>query len=70
MNVLELYAGSRSFGKVAEQYNMNVFSVDWIDYDNIDLQIDIQKIKMSDIPFVPDIIWASPDCTTYSLAGV
>ena len=70
MNVLELYAGSRSFGKVAEQYNMNVFSVDWIDYDNIDLQIDIEKIKMSDIPFVPDIIWASPDCTTYSLAGV
>ena len=27
-------------------------------------------MKLSDIPFVPDVVWASPDCTTYSIASV
>ena len=70
MNVLELHAGSRSIGKVAEFLGMNVFSVDWTNYENIDLVIDIEKIQPSDIPFIPDIIWTSPDCTTYSIAGI
>ena len=33
MNVLELFAGSRSVGKQAENLGMNVFSVDWKQYD-------------------------------------
>jgi len=70
MNVLELFAGSRSFGKVAEQLGMNVFSVDWTNYDNIDLVIDIEILKPSNIPFIPDVIWASPDCTTYSICAI
>ena len=24
---------------------------------------------MKDVPFIPDIVWASPDCTTYSIAA-
>ena len=24
---------------------------------------------MEDIHFIPDIVWASPDCTTYSIAA-
>ena len=70
MNVLELFAGSRSIGKSAEKLNMNVFSVDWNNYDNINLQIDIEQLKLCDVPFIPDIIWASPDCTTYSIAAI
>jgi len=70
MNLLELHAGSRSIGKVAEKYGINVFSVDWTNYNNIDLVIDIENIKPSDIPFIPDIIWTSPDCTTYSIAAI
>ena len=70
MNILELFAGSRSIGKVAEKYGHNVFSVDWKNYDGINLQIDIEKLKLSDIPFIPDMIWASPDCTTYSIAAI
>lgn len=27
-------------------------------------------MKMEDVPFVPDFVWASPDCTTYSIAAV
>ena len=69
MNVLELHAGSRSIGQVAEKLGMTVFSVDWTNYHGIDLVIDIEHITMQDIPFVPDIIWSSPDCTTYSIAA-
>lgn len=69
-NVLELFAGSRSIGNKAEQLGMNVFSVDWTPYDKIDLSIDIELLKKEDIPFIPDIVWASPDCTTYSIAAV
>ena len=69
-NVLELFAGSRSIGNAAEELGMNVFSVDWEAYEGIDLTIDIGTMKISDVPFVPDVVWASPDCTTYSVAGI
>ena len=69
IKLLELFAGSRSIGKEAEKQGIEVFSVDWEKYENINLNIDIGKLKMSDIPFVPDVVWASPDCTTYSIAA-
>ena len=70
MNLLELFAGSRSIGKAGETLGMNVFSVDWKNYDGINLSIDVEEMKLTDIPFVPDIIWASPDCTTYTIASI
>lgn len=70
MNILELFAGSRSVGKAAESLEMNVFSVDWENYENINLLIDIGELTKEDVPFVPDIIWASPDCTTYTIAAI
>ena len=70
MKILELFAGSRSIGRVAEGLGHEVVSVDWTDYENIDLVIDIGKLKIGDIPFIPDMIWASPDCTTYSIAAI
>jgi hypothetical protein len=70
MNVLELFAGSRSLGKVGDNLGLNVFSVDWEKYEDIDLCIDVAKLKTEDIPFVPDLVWASPDCTTYSIAAI
>lgn len=70
MNVLELFAGSRSIGKVGDKLGLNVFSVDWEKYEDIDLCIDVAKLKTEDIPFVPDLVWASPDCTTYSIAAI
>ena len=69
MNILELFAGSRSIGKVAEKFGHNVFSVDWENYDGIDLVKDISQLTKDDVPFIPDMIWASPDCTTYSVAA-
>lgn len=70
VNVLELFAGSRSVGCAAESLGMNVFSVDWEKYKGIDLSIDIENLSISDIPFIPDIVWASPDCTTYTIAAI
>lgn len=69
MNLLELFAGSRSVGNEAEKQGFNVFSVDWTPYDKINLSIDIGELKKEDVPFVPDVVWASPDCTTYSIAA-
>lgn len=69
-NIVELFAGSRSFGKEAEARGCNVFSIDWTGYEDIDLVIDIGKLKPSDVPFAPSIVWASPDCTTYSIAAI
>ena len=69
MKVLELFAGSRSIGKEAQKLGYEVFSVDWEDFKGIDLSIDIGDLKISDIPFIPDIVWASPDCTTYTIAA-
>ena len=69
MKLLELFAGSRSVGKEAEKLGFEVFSVDWTPYENINLSIDIGELKKEDVPFVPDVIWASPDCTTYSIAA-
>jgi len=70
MKVLELFAGSRSVGKVAEEMGFEVFSVDINNFDGIDLVKDIEFLTPEDILFQPDVIWASPPCTTYSIAAV
>ncbi|MFA5448886.1 MAG: DNA cytosine methyltransferase [Clostridia bacterium] len=74
MKILELFAGTRSIGKAFEQNGHKVFSVDWSkDFENIDLYADILALTRDDIinKFgYPDVIWASPDCTTYSVAAI
>ncbi len=70
MKILELFAGSRSIGKAAEARGHEVFSVDIKPFKGIDLAKDIEFITADDIPFVPDMIWASPPCTTYSIAAI
>ena len=44
--------------------------VDIEPFDNIDLVKDILDVKQGDIPFYPDMIWASPPCTTFSIASI
>ena len=66
MKILELFAGSRSVGKVAEERGHEVFSVDLKDFEGISLAKDIEDLIPSDIPFKPDMVWASPPCDTFS----
>lgn len=74
MKVLELFAGTRSIGKAFETKRHEVYSVEWDEkHSNIDLYADISKVTAEQILREfgkPDIIWASPDCTSYSIAGI
>ena len=70
MNVLELFAGSRSIGKQAEKLGMNVFSSDINNFEGIDYVINILEFDVTKVPFKPDIIWASPPCTSFSVASI
>jgi len=70
MNVLELFAGSRSFSKVAESLGHKTFTSDINDFDNIDYVTDILKFDVNKVPFKPDIIWASCPCTFFSVASI
>ena len=74
LKVLELFAGTRSIGKAFERKGHEVFSVEWDQqHENIDLYIDINFLTSEMVIEKfgkPDIIWASPDCTTYSIAGI
>ena len=74
MKILELFAGTRSIGKAFEASGHEVFSVDWSkDFDDINLYADIMTVTAEDILEKfghPDVIWASPDCTTFSIAAI
>ncbi|MBR6613189.1 MAG: DNA cytosine methyltransferase [Clostridia bacterium] len=74
MKVLELFAGTRSIGKAFEKRGHQVFSIEWDkDFENIDLCEDINNVTADRIIELfgrPDVIWASPDCTTYSIAAI
>ncbi len=70
MKILELFAGSRSIGKAADRLGHTVFSVDNKNFSGIDLVKDIEFLTPADIPFIPDMIWASPPCTTYSISAI
>ena len=75
MKILELFAGTRSISKAFEKKGHQTYSVEWNkDFENITLYEDINNLIVNKIiqlcNGVPDIIWASPDCTTYSIAGI
>ena len=75
MILLELFAGTRSISKSFEEHGHKTYSIEWDkNFENIDLYEDINKVTSNDIIKLcggkPDIIWASFDCTTYSIAGV
>ena len=74
MKVLELFAGTRSIGKAFEKHGHEVYSIEWDkNFENIDWYEDISKITAQDIIDRfghPDVIWASPDCATFSIAAI
>ena len=74
MKLLELFAGTRSIGKAFEEKGHEVFSVEWDrSFENIDLYKDIYELSAKEILDKfgrPDVIWASPDCSSYSIAAI
>lgn len=74
MKVLELFAGTRSIGKAFEARGHEVFSVEWDkNFENIDLYKDILTLTADEVIKKfgrPDVVWASPDCSSYSIAAI
>ena len=72
--VLELFAGLRSVSKAFERRGHKTFCVEWDEkFKDIDLYKDVGQLQASEILEKfgrPDVIWASPECTTYSLAAI
>lgn len=68
-NLLELFKGTGSVGKVARK-KLNVVSLDFDEKYKPDILTDILDWDYKDFynktKFVPDFIWASPPCNTYS----
>ena len=70
MKVLELFAGSSSFSNVAKEYGYETFTTDYNNFDGIDYVTDILQFDYNELPYKPDIIWASPPCTYFSVASI
>lgn len=74
MKVLDLFCGTKSISTAFKERGHEVFTVDWEKSFEPDLVADIGTLTADDIKNlcggVPDVIWASPDCTSYSVAAI
>lgn len=72
MKVLELFCGTKSFSKVASEFGHEYFTIDYNSKFKPDMCCNIMELRKGDLPKEfrkPDIIWASPPCETFSMAG-
>lgn len=69
MRTIELFCGTKSFSKVMAARGHDTFTVDIEPSFRPDLVADLTRQDVV-APYVPDIIWASPPCTTFSVASI
>jgi len=70
MRILELFAGSRSFSKEAIKQGHETYTSDYKQFEGIDYVTDILDFDIKKLPWRPDVIWASPPCTYFSVASL
>lgn len=75
MRVLELFSGTSSIGRAFAIRGHEVATVDWDESFRPTACADIGCLGVADVRElfgggVPDVVWASPDCTTYSVAAL
>lgn len=70
MQSVELFCGTKSFSKVAAARGYKTFTVDNDPRHQPDLDINVLALNAKDLPFRPEILWASPPCTSFSVASI
>lgn len=74
MIILDLFCGTKSIANAFAARGHRVYTVDWDKQFEPSLAIDIGTLTKKDVldlcGGIPDVIWASPDCTTYSVAAI
>jgi hypothetical protein len=72
MRTVELFSGTKSFSRVAHDiYGATTLTFDNDPETNPDVVIDILDLKPGILKRIrPDIIWASPPCTAFSVASI
>lgn len=70
MQTVELFCGTKSFSKIASKRGHKTFTVDILEEFKPTICKDIFEIQKSDLPKKIDVIWASPPCTTFSVASL
>ena len=72
MKTIELFSGTKSFSKVAAGiYGMSTWTFDMNPDLEPDTTMDIRKVPMKLFKVLsPDILWASPPCTAFSVASI
>ena len=68
MKLLELFSGSGIMSKTFKRKGYKTFTID--NSYEADLNKDIMKLNLRDIPFNPDVVWASPPCQCFSVASI
>ena len=74
MKILDLFSGTQSISKVFRANGWDTYTIDFNKkFTETDWQTDILQVTAQDIIErfgKPDVIWASPPCTTFSVASI
>ncbi len=72
MKLLELFSGQGTISKTFKDNGLESYRVDWSKEVEAELHADVMTLTIQQIKQLcgglPDVIWASPQCTTYSIA--
>ena len=72
MKLLELFSGQGSISATFKAHGHETYRVDWSEKVEAELHADVTTLTVKQIielcGGLPDVIWASPQCTTYSIA--
>jgi len=70
MKTIELFAGTKSFTRVADSLGHDTFTTDLHFIDGQNIVADIHDLTKIDFPYTPDMLWASPPCEGFSVAAI
>jgi site-specific DNA-cytosine methylase len=72
MKLLELFSGQGTISQTFKDNGLEAYRVDWSKEVEAELHADVMTLTVEEITQLcgglPDVIWASPQCTTYSIA--